>query len=82
MISSAMAGNLVANAALGSSLDGRGGSDILWGADASDILCGGTEHADRLRSYGQQADPLERKRPAFQPGGIGGVRANELGVYA
>ena len=40
---SAMAENLVANSILGSSLDGRGGNDILWGSNADDTLRGGAQ---------------------------------------
>lgn len=43
--------NLVANPLIGSTLDGRGGNDILWGSNAHDVLDGGRGD-DILYGYG------------------------------
>ncbi|WP_164867950.1 PD40 domain-containing protein [Rhodovarius crocodyli] len=43
--------NLVANPLLGSTLDGRGGNDILWGSNFADVLDGG-EGDDIMYGYG------------------------------
>ena len=48
---SAMGENLVANQALGSTLLGRGGNDILWGSSRADVFDGGTQD-DIIYSYG------------------------------